>query len=142
MTYRALAEAMIRRHEGVRSKAYLCTAGKVSVGVGRNLDDKGLHPSEIELLLSNDLDDAEHDAKAWLGEPTWNELQDPRKAVVIDMAFNLGASRLSGFQKLRMAIVGGDWARAAAEMRQSRWAGQVGARATELAAIMETGEIA
>lgn len=138
MTYRAIAEAMIRRHEGVRSKAYLCTAGKTSIGVGRNLDDKGLHPSEIELLLRNDLDDAEADAKRWLGA-AWDELDDPRKAVLVDMSFNLGGPRLAGFQKLRLALVEGDWARAAEEMRDSRWAGQVGARASELAAIMETG---
>jgi lysozyme len=138
MTYRNLAEAMIRRHEGCRTTAYLCPSGVLTIGWGRNIQDKGLHPSEIELLLSNDLDDAEADAKRWLGA-AWDELDDPRKAVVVDMAFNLGASRLAGFKLLRLALIDGDWKRAAAEMRDSRWAGQVGARATELAAIMETG---
>ena len=52
---------MLKRHEGVKSHAYKCSAGKVTVGVGRNIDENGgigLTDSEIDMLLANDRSEA------------------------------------------------------------------------------------
>ena len=53
---------MLRRHEGVKPFAYQCSAGKTTIGVGRNIDEDGgigLCDAEIDLLLSNDIDRVE-----------------------------------------------------------------------------------
>ena len=49
---------MLKRHEGVRSKVYMCSAGYETIGVGRNIADSGLGLSddEIDYLLNNDIE--------------------------------------------------------------------------------------
>lgn len=56
------------------------------------------------------------------------------------MHFNIGLARLKGFAKALAAIERGDYKTAAAEMLDSKWARQVGKRASELAKQMETGQ--
>ena len=59
---------------------------------------------------------------------------------MVDMHINLGLFRLSRFTKMLAAIGQGNYPVAAREMRQSKWAEQVGVRAVTLAQMMETGE--
>ena len=49
---------MLKLHEGVRSKSYLCSAGFETIGVGRNISESGLGLSddEINYLLANDIE--------------------------------------------------------------------------------------
>jgi lysozyme len=123
--------------EGYRKKPYVDTVGKVSIGVGRNLTDKGLSVPEIELLLNNDITETEALLDARL--PWWRKLDDGRQMVLMDMAFNMGG-KLFTFVNTLAAIKRGDWAAAAAGMKQSKWAQQVGDRAVTLARIMEQGD--
>jgi len=58
---------MLKRHEGVKTHAYKCSASKITVGVGRNIDPKGgigLTEDEIDYLLQNDIDSTEHGPRA------------------------------------------------------------------------------
>jgi lysozyme len=135
MSYRDIAKAQIKVDEGVRFKVYRDSLGIETVGVGRNIRDKGLSMQEVDLLLDNDLTDAERDARAIF--PTFDKLSDIRKAVLLNMSFNMGRERLSKFKKLRAAVQDEDWAEAARQMLLSTWASQVGARATRLAQQME-----
>ena len=48
----------IKRHEGLRLKPYLCTAGKLTIGYGRNLETNGISGDEAEYLLKNDIERA------------------------------------------------------------------------------------
>jgi len=137
MSYRDIVAAQLRIDEGVRAKPYHCTAGKLSIGVGRNLDDVGLRPDEIDYLLANDIRIAESDARSLF--ECFDKLTDARKAVLVNMAFNLGRNRLAGFVKFRAAVEGGRYDRAATEMLDSRWAVQVGKRAVRLAQAMKEG---
>lgn len=107
------------------------------MGIGRNLDDKGLSLEEIAYLLDNDITDAEQDARALF--PSYDKLSETRKAVLANMAFNLGRDRLGRFKKLRKAVQDEDWTMAAVEMLNSDWASQVGHRADRLAKQMEIG---
>jgi lysozyme len=127
----------ITKHEGLRLKPYRDSVGKLTIGVGRNLDDKGILPSEAESLLHNDIMDAESDVKA-LYEP-YAELTAIRQYVLIDMCFNMGRARLGGFKKMLAALRARMYNDAADEMLNSKWAQQVGPRATELAALMRVG---
>lgn len=137
MTYIDIAKAQLRIDEGVRDEPYRDSVGKLTIGVGRNLDDVGLRDDEIDYLLSNDVRVAENAARALF--PTFDDLSDDRKAALINMAFNLGQQRLGEFHGLRSAVAASDFDEAARQMLDSLWAKQVGARATRLADAMRKG---
>lgn len=128
----------IELHEGVRLKPYRCTAGKLTIGVGRNLEDRGITMAEARMLLANDLADVRNgllNALPWVGN-----LDDVRQRVLVDMAFNLGIQGLLQFERTLGAVRGGEYQRAATMMLQSKWAKQVGQRAERLSRMMLTGK--
>ena len=134
-------EALIRHHEGTRAKPYTDTVGKVTVGVGRNLTDVPLDRDEIDYLYDRDLRRALRVCRD-IAPNLW-EFTDVRQAVLLDMAYNL-RYKMRGFTKFRDALKDRDFARAAKEMLDSRWAEQVGKkprqRAWRLARMMERNE--
>lgn len=138
MNYLEIASEQIRRDEGVRAKPYRDTVGKLTIGIGRNLDDVGLSEEEIAFLFENDLDDAVDDAKALV--PEFDKLSETRKAVLVNMSFNMGRGTLSGFRKFLAAVNEGRFQDASAEMLNSTWAQQVSSRAVRLARQMSEGE--
>lgn len=129
---------LIRQHEGLRLKPYRCTAGKLTIGYGHNLDDNGISERQADDLLLNDLVDVEEELLCNLKR--FEELDEIRQAVLLDMSFNLGWPRLSGFKKTLAYMEAGDYKNAAHEMLDSQWARQVGERANRLSRMMETGE--
>lgn len=137
MNRERLKKALVR-HEGLKLKTYRCTAGKLSIGVGRNLDDVGITEPEAFVLLENDIDAVSKDLTRNL--PWWATLDDARQEVLANMAFNMGIGTMLTFKNTLQAIKEGKYAEAAKMMLQSKWATQVGNRAKELAAQMETGK--
>jgi lysozyme len=108
-----------------------------TIGYGRNLEAVGLSLPEAAGLLQNDLDRAIAAlARRW---PWTGMLAEARLGALIAMCFNLGAAKLAEFTKMWAALKEGDFDRAAAEMLDSRWARQVGARARRLAQQMRSG---
>ncbi len=128
-----LALDLLKRHEGFRAKPYRCTAGKLTIGYGRNLDDVGISEKEAEALLANDVAKALEHLRL---EPYWLDLNEERQAVLLNMVVNLGWPRFSGFAKMRQALKAGDYDRAADEMQDSAWYRQVKGRAVELESLM------
>ena len=129
--------SMLVLHEGLRLKPYRCTAGKLTIGVGRNLDDNGITQAEAFALLENDILAVEADLdRTW---PWWREMTDARQQVLADMCFNLGLTRLGGFVNTLAAMKRGDYEAAANGMLASLWASQVGRRAQRLAKMMREG---
>ena len=124
--------------EGRRARIYLCTAGKWTGGVGRNLSDRAFSDDEIDLMLANDIKGVEKDLDRRL--PWWRQMTDARQNALANMAFNLGIDRLLGFVNTLTLMKAGRYDAAAAEMLNSKWATQVGARAIRLAATMRKGE--
>ena len=131
--------SLIKKHEGLRLHPYKDSVGKSTIGWGRNLEDKGITQAEAELLLSNDVHDAEDDARALLGDGVFELLTDTRKAVMVNMAFNLGLTRLRKFVIMLKAIKEGRNLDAATAMLSSKWAEQVGVRAKDLAQLWRDG---
>lgn len=130
--------AMLIRHEGLRLKPYEDSVEKkMTIGVGRNLTDNGILESEAYTMLDNDIALATVDAQRI---DVFSLLDLVRQDVLVSMVFNMGLHRVQGFKKMLAALERGDWADAAAEMRDSRWAMQVGNRAIELAAMIRSGE--
>ena len=127
------------RHEGMRNRPYYdnATPPRLTIGVGRNLDDVGLSQDEIDLLLTNDINRSIKDLTDHI---EWvNSLDEPRRIVLVNMCFNMGISRLLHFQKMLAALQSGDYQKAADEMIDSAWYKQVGVRALELVNQMKTG---
>lgn len=130
---------LIKRHEGLRLKAYKCPAGKTTIGWGRNLDDKGINELEAEYLFDNDRMRAEDGAMSLVSEPCWQNLSFKRKAVLCDMVFQMGIEGVRKFQVTLFHIENGNFAVAAYHMLQSLWAKQTPERAEEDAKLMEDG---
>lgn len=134
-----MATRMLKLHEGVRLKPYTDTVGKLTLGIGRNLDDRGITQEEAEYLLSNDISDVWLQLVSQL--PFFSRLDTVRQAVLIDMGFNLGTSGLMSFRNTLAAVADGRYADAASGMLASKWAEQVGRRAQRLAEMMRTGVV-
>lgn len=128
----------IERDEGRRSRPYECTEGFTTIGVGWNLDARGLPDHVIDELLSISMTQAVNDCESIF--PNWNEIDGVRQRVLVNMAFNLGKRGLSKFKKMIAAVKKEDWDEAAAQMLDSRWAKQVGKRANRLSEMMRAGE--
>jgi lysozyme len=98
----------------------------------------GLSDSEIDMLLANDIKRVEQELTDRF---TWySKLDSVRREAMIDIAFNLGLTKLLGFKKALAAMESGDYFWASTEFNASRWAEQVGYRADELCDMIETGE--
>ena len=134
----ATLRSLIRSDEGLRLRPYPDTEGKLTIGYGRNLTDDGITPLEASDMLEHDLTNVIWNVQQAF--PIVMTLDGVRQIVLTDMAYNMGVPKLSGFVKMWTAINAGDYKTAALEMLDSQWANQVHARATRLAAAMESGE--
>jgi len=130
----------LRKHEGVETHVYKCSAGYETIGVGRNVSKSGLGLSadEIDYLLQNDINRCVRElayALDW-----FSSLDGVRQDAMVNLCFNLGLSRLMQFKLALDALERGEYHRAAAEFLDSRWAKQVGNRAIEVAHMIRMGE--
>jgi lysozyme len=113
-------------------------AKKLTIGVGRNLTDRGLSDDEIEYLLTNDVVLVLQVLDARI--PWWKGLDEVRSRVLADMAFNLGPDNLVNRWPVFLSQVQrGDFEAAAENMRQQPWYGEVGVRGVRLVSMMRTG---
>jgi lysozyme len=128
---------LLLNHEGLRLKPYRCSTGKLTIGVGRNLEQNGITIEEAADLLVNDIDRVED--QAFHTFPWISRLDDNRKIVIYSMIFNLGIGGVRSFKRMIAAILLADFSLASAEMLDSKWARQVKKRAVELAYTMRTG---
>ena len=131
-------EQLIALNEGKCNKVYNDTLGIPTIGIGRNLRDKGLSDDEVAYLFDNDV----KECTAWMRTnlPWFDDLDVVRKAVLIDMRFNLGGSGLLGFKNTLELIKNKQYTDAAVAMGQSKWATQVGERAKRLQRMMAFGD--
>lgn len=140
-------KAMLVLHEGEVLHTYFCPAGKLTIGVGHNLEanpipgiEKGDTITHERAMGILDIDITECVAGLKKQIPWTDTLDEVRKAVLIDMCFNLGLWGLLKFKNTLAVIKAGDYADASEMMLQSKWAGQVGERADRLSRMMKTGE--
>jgi lysozyme len=139
----------LKRHEGLRLYVYDDANGREvtqgyrlqghpTIGVGRLLTHgRGLSTIEVEMLLENDIEVVVDELNR--NAPWWNELCEARKAVMVNLCFNLGWPRLSLFENMLDATEKGNWDRAADELMDSKWFSQVGLRGLELVEQLRTG---
>ena len=133
--------AELMRDEGTVLSAYQDHLGWWTIGTGRLIDKRkggGITQAEAASLLRNDIAKvrAQLDAKL----PWWRDLSPVRQRALQNMAFQLGIAGLLGFANSLAAVKAGDWARAAASLRQSKWRRQTPERAERIIRMIETGE--
>ena len=128
----------LKIHEGMKLKPYKCTAGKLTIGIGRNLEDVGISEDEANMLLRHDIQEATRQllhAFPWMGD-----FNDARISAMINFTFNVGIGTVKKFENTLAYMQSGDWDKAADEMMDSRWARQVGNRAIEVTDQIRTGK--
>ena len=156
--YSKLLDKLIE-HEGMVLTVYQDSLGIDTIGIGRNLEDRGISKEEFDhmdipnmnviyehgineadarYLAKNDVQIVEEELLA--AHPCVAELDAVRQLVLVDMAFNMGVPRLRKFKKMWAAVYEKDFMTAAKEMLDSRWANQVKSRSVKLANMMHTGE--
>ncbi len=148
------ASVLIAKAEGFRGDTYRCPAGKLTTWYGRNLEVYPFTNLEESIVLGADKKEVVNYAFDWVffrvieikerleQERFWLRLSDERRAVCIDMCFNLGIKGFLGFKKMIKALEEDAHIRAAAEMEDSKWFRQVGNRGKRNVAIMRDNKIA
>ena len=147
------------KHEGLKLQVYKDTLGIDTIGIGRNLEDRGITKQELDeldipsidhvyeygiteadavYLATNDVQIVEEELVR--AHPCVDRLDSVRQLIVMDMAFNLGVPRLCKFKKMWYAIHDSNFEAASFEMTDSLWARQVGNRAHKLSEAMKKGE--
>ena len=135
-SFLASQKLITKDFEGLDLNPYKDSVGKITIGYGRNLDDKGISRHEADYLLENDITEAIDYAETY---PFFATLNDARKHVVVDMMFNLGPTRFGLFRSFIDALNAQDYEKAALQMIDSLWYKQVRARAVRLVMIMRSG---
>jgi lysozyme len=130
---------MLIQDEGFQNRMYTCPRGKLTIGVGFNLEANGLCDEAIFVQLRHDIAKSQGSAEKVVG-PVWKEMDEVRQDVLTSMVFQMGAGGFAKFTDTIAAVREKKWAEAANHMLNSRWAKQTGKRARRLAEMMEKGE--
>jgi lysozyme len=111
----------LKADEGFRAGVYVCPAGALTIGYGRNVDtDKGgpgITTAEAEVMLSNDITTCDDDLRKLFAG--WDGFGVRRRAALVNLRYQLGPHRLRAFSNMISAINGGDWPAAAFHLRDS-----------------------
>ena len=132
-------KGLLVQHESYRQFPYSDTTGHLTVGIGRNLSDRGISTTEAVYLLDDDISYFTSKLNHFL--PFFVKLDENRQIALLDMCFNLGIQGFLNFTQMIVALESGNYELAAKEMLDSKWAQQVGERATLLANIVRTGQL-
>lgn len=152
-------QELIRGGENLSLKAYYDSKKILTIGIGRNIEKNGLSQEEIifgnlkeeqlanmeELVITpelalfmfnNDIEECMSSLKQYFW---FNHLDDVRKDILIDMCFNMGLTSLLKFVEFKKALSVKDYNKAAAEMIDSVWYGEVKSRARIRVSMMRLG---
>lgn len=132
--FQKLKRSLIK-HEGYEKFIYTDTKGKLTGGIGYNFTDRGLSDDWINKQFQ---EDADYFYNQLMQYQWFQRLNSDRKIVLIDMAF-MGLKKFLEFKKMIAALQNDDYASAAKEMLNSKWASDVGQRAKDLANGMLRG---
>jgi lysozyme len=134
MDYVKIRKQLIE-HEGMRLKPYKCPAGKLTIGIGRNIEDKGITEAEAFELLFNDVNECIGDL--WGIFPWFDKYPENIQLVLVDMRFQLGSKGFRGFRLMIRAVENMDWPEMIRQMRDSAWYGQTPNRANNLIRLVQ-----
>ena len=130
-------QALLIKHEGFRSKPYLCTVGRLTLGFGRNIQDKGISEKEAFYLLNEDIKACHNDLSTYFFPCQFDMFPEPVQNVLISMRFQLGHDGFKGFKKMIFAFKDENYHEATMQMKYSKWYRQTPNRAKELISMIE-----
>lgn len=129
---------LLTRHEGERLRMYKCPAGKWTVGIGHNIEDKGISKAVSDLMFIEDMQEVLADLPRLVSD--FESLPEPVRYVLADMRFQLGPGGIRQFRKMLKAVNAGDWPEMIREMKDSDWYRQTTGRAEDLIQMVMTVE--
>lgn len=124
-------------HEGVEYKPYRCTSDKLTIGVGRNIEDRGISHETAMQMLDEDIDICINELQQTVSY--WDELPEIVQEALVNLCFNMGIKRLMAFKKTFGYLREQQYDKAADELLDSRYANQVGKRAEDVADMIREG---
>ena len=130
---------MLSAEEGRKQFPYRCPAGKLTIGVGRNIEDRGVSNATIDQMLAEDIDLFLQVAADIFG-PLFADFTENRQLAILNMLFQLGESRFRMFKETIKAIKSKDWDAAAAHAGASAWAKQTPQRAARVINMLRTDQ--
>lgn len=137
MSYIDILTTQLTIDEGKRNKMYPDSKNIPTIGIGHNLRDNPISDRAVQVIFEDDVAAAELDVRKLF--PCFDQLTDMRKAVVLNMMFNMGYNTLSLFVHTIAMINAGEYDQAADGMMHSAWYQQVGQRAVRLVQAMREG---
>ena len=129
----------IKQDEGFRGHAYVCPAGALTVGYGRNIDTggPGITEAEAQVMLANDITECDADCRSIYAR--WDMISTRRRAALVNLRFQIGGGGLRSFRMMNAAINSDDWEAAARELADSRLMLQTPQRTARWARELEEG---
>ena len=118
-------------HEGLKLTPYRCTSDKLTIGVGRNLDDRGISEETAMQMLDEDINIVYGELLKAI--PDFDNLDETIQESLVDLAFNMGTPTMLTFKDTLAALKGQQMCIASRELLNSRYARQVGKRAETIA---------
>jgi len=138
MTYlKNRLKEMLIENEGLKVHPYKCTAGKLTIGIGRNIESNGITVEEALFLLDNDINRVMDELYSIFGISDFKQMPGNVQIVLCDMCFNLGVNRFLDFKKMIEAVKKHDWKEMVIQMQDSNWYHQVGDRSKKLVKIIK-----
>ena len=125
---------LLTTHEGLRLFPYRCPVGRLTIGIGRNLEDKGITKEEANFLLDNDIKEVLLDLEYIF--PDLASYPEQLQLVLMDMRFNLGPGRFRTFENMIAAVKQRNYRKMLNEMVDSAWYDQVGQRSSNLVSLI------
>ena len=147
MGAKELALNLVKEAEGFYPNEYYCPSNRLTQGYGRNLEAHPLNDEE-KLELNEDGSVSEFIATKWALKELdeceeklskniiYQKQTDVRKAVLLDMCFNIGYNGIMKFKKMWFALGNREYTQASDEIKNSAWYGQVGTRGKRNVKIM------
>ncbi len=129
--------AQLILHEDYRDRPYVDTVGQITVGIGHNISAQAIAPDIIERWYTEDVAEALKTCHALY--PDFDVYDEVRQRVLLDLAFNLGITKLRKFYATNAAIRRGQWDLAAIHLQDSHWFSQVKTRGPRLVRMLRTG---
>ena len=133
MDHKKLKKLLIE-HEGIKYAPYKCTAGKTTIGIGHNLDEKGVSKAVVNLMYEEDVAEVESDLEAIFGD--FDALPEQIQLVLADMRFQLGYGGFRSFKRMILAVKGRNWPGMIVQMKSSDWYSQTPRRANDLISMV------
>ena len=121
---------ILANHEGEKLRLYKCTAGKLTIGIGHNIEDKGISKAVSDLLYREDIQEVLDDLPIIFHD--FDNLPENIQLVLADMRFQLGARGIRGFRMMIKAVGALDWPGMIRQMKDSAWYSQTPNRANHL----------